>query len=118
MVIVILGVLAALATPKFVSLIGEADQSAIKAVAGALSSASSINYSACVAANSSCQAVRNCGDGFDRLVDTLETAYLKSKYRIQSSSSIAKGSSTSCVLELIADSTITAPFTLIGTEAP
>lgn len=44
MVIVILGVLAAVALPKFVDLSTDADSAAVKGVAGALSSAASINY--------------------------------------------------------------------------
>jgi MSHA pilin protein MshA len=44
MVIVILGVLAAVALPKFVDLSGDAKQAAISGAAGALSSASAINY--------------------------------------------------------------------------
>ena len=46
MVIVILGVLAAVAIPKFVDLKGDAQQAAVDGVAGALASASSINYAA------------------------------------------------------------------------
>jgi MSHA pilin protein MshA len=44
MVIVILGVLAAVALPKFVDLKGDAQVAATQGVAGALSSGSSINY--------------------------------------------------------------------------
>ena len=44
MVIVILGILAATALPKFVNLTGDANVAAIKGVAGALSSAGSVNY--------------------------------------------------------------------------
>lgn len=44
MVIVILGVLAAVAMPKFVDLKGDAQTAAAKGVAGALASASAINY--------------------------------------------------------------------------
>lgn len=46
MVIVILGVLAATALPKFVDLKSDAATAATKGVAGALASASSINYAA------------------------------------------------------------------------
>jgi MSHA pilin protein MshA len=48
MVIVILGVLAAVALPKFVDLSADAKKAAIDGAAGALSSASSINYAAYV----------------------------------------------------------------------
>ncbi len=44
MVIVIMGILAAVAIPKFVSLSGDAGDASAQAVAGALSSATSINY--------------------------------------------------------------------------
>ena len=43
-VIVILGILAATALPKFVNLQGDAGDASAKAVAGALSSASAMNY--------------------------------------------------------------------------
>lgn len=45
-VIVILGILAATALPKFVDLSGDAEKAAADGVAGALSSATSINYGA------------------------------------------------------------------------
>jgi MSHA pilin protein MshA len=44
-VIVILGILAATALPKFIDLKGDAGQAAANGIAGALSSASAINYS-------------------------------------------------------------------------
>lgn len=47
MVIVILGILAAVALPKFVDLKSEATTAAVKGVAGALSSASAINLAGC-----------------------------------------------------------------------
>lgn len=45
-VIVILGILAATALPRFIDFQGDAAQSAVSGVAGGLSSASAINYSA------------------------------------------------------------------------
>jgi MSHA pilin protein MshA len=49
MVIVILGILAAVSVPKFVDLSTEADLAAVKGVAGGLSSAAAVNYSVKVA---------------------------------------------------------------------
>lgn len=46
MVIVILGILAAVAIPKFVDLSTEADTAAARGVAGGISSASAVNYAA------------------------------------------------------------------------
>lgn len=48
-VIVILGILAATAMPKFVDLRTDAATAAVQGVAGALTSASSINYGVCMA---------------------------------------------------------------------
>ena len=67
MVIVILGILAAVALPKFVNLSGDAKQSAIAGYAGALSSASSINVAGCAVANGvvttgKCSTVAKCSD--------------------------------------------------------
>jgi len=45
-VIVVLGILAAVAVPKFVDLQGDARDAAVKGVAGNLSSASALNYAA------------------------------------------------------------------------
>lgn len=49
MVIVILGILAAVALPRFVNLSGDAAGAAANGTAGAISSASAINYSVCSA---------------------------------------------------------------------
>jgi MSHA pilin protein MshA len=51
MVIVILGVLAAVAIPKFVDLGDDAKTAAVKGIAGAASSAAAINYAGCAATN-------------------------------------------------------------------
>lgn len=48
-VIVILGILAATALPKFVDMSGDARKAATQGVAGALASASSVNYAANIA---------------------------------------------------------------------
>lgn len=66
-VIVILGILAATALPKFVDLTGDAEAAAIKGVAGGLNSASSINYGACAVTGQSavagkCVKVAKCSD--------------------------------------------------------
>ncbi len=57
MVIVILGVLAAVALPKFVDLSSDAKTAAIAGAAGALSSAAAINYAAAMAKNAGSYAV-------------------------------------------------------------
>ena len=67
-VIVILGILAAVAIPKFIDLSTEAELAAVEGMAGGLSSATAINYAGCAAKNNvvtagKCAAVANCTDG-------------------------------------------------------
>ena len=62
MVIVILGVLAAVALPKFVAVDDDAKQAAVNGVAGALSSAAAINYASRKANINNGVAVTKCSD--------------------------------------------------------
>lgn len=81
MVIVILGILAATALPRFVNLSSNAGAAAAQGVAGALSSASAINYASCAAVNfvatpGVCSTINNCA-GMGALLNparTFETA--------------------------------------------
>ncbi|MDT8439253.1 MAG: type II secretion system protein [Wenzhouxiangellaceae bacterium] len=61
-VIVILGILAAVAIPRFVDLSDEASQAATEGVAGALASAAAINFAACQVDDQDCQPVSACAD--------------------------------------------------------
>lgn len=66
-VIVILGILAAVALPKFVDLSGEAEKAAVAGVAGGLSSAAAINYAGCAVVNNAettgkCVKVSKCSE--------------------------------------------------------
>lgn len=66
-VIVILGILAATAVPKFVDLSDEAETASIEATAGALASASMVNYAGCAAKNfivtdGKCAKVTTCAE--------------------------------------------------------
>jgi MSHA pilin protein MshA len=69
-VIVVLGILAAVALPRFVGFDEEAYAASAQATAGALSSASAMNYSGCVARNFTaaanvCVMVTRCSDVFN-----------------------------------------------------
>ncbi len=66
-VLVLLGILAAVAVPRFIDLSEEAEQSALRAQASALSSASAINYAAYVAEADGVITVSGCADA-DQLV--------------------------------------------------
>lgn len=66
-VIVILGILAAVSIPKFIDLVSNAAQSSVDGVAGSLGSASAINYAGCAAVGQTvtagkCIAVAKCSD--------------------------------------------------------
>lgn len=123
MVIVILGVLAAVAIPKFVDLKSDAQQAAMTGVAGAAASASAINYGACAIGNtasapSRCKVVNTCVD--DGAVDTagsisqaLSGAKLPTGYTATGAASTTNGQTLACVLHL-AGYTETAPFEVIA----
>ncbi len=62
MVIVILGVLAAAAIPKFISLAADANTAAVQSVAGSLAAASATNYAARSVKSSYGVPIANCTD--------------------------------------------------------
>lgn len=112
-VIVILGILAATALPKFINLSDDARAAAIKGVAGGLSSASAINYAGCAvhdhdASHVDCTLVDNCTD-----VGNLLTPVL-SGYTITSAASTTNGTAVTCTLTDDADNTVTTTFSTMG----
>lgn len=74
-VIVILGILAATAIPKFVDLSGQANTAAANGVAGAISSGSVINYAAKKAGNSTAVSVTSCANAPSIVTGGLPTGY-------------------------------------------
>jgi MSHA pilin protein MshA len=72
-VIVLLGVLAAIAVPRFVNLEDDAQEAALNASAAAVTSAMNINYAACAvnghvsSPTGDCREVTTCGDAGDVL---------------------------------------------------
>jgi MSHA pilin protein MshA len=107
-VIVILGILAATALPKFVDLKGDAEVSATQGVAGALGSAAAVNYAARSITTSKGVAVASC----DGVSGALQGG-LPAGYSIRAGA-ISAGTSASCVVELTATSTVVATFVGIG----
>jgi len=75
MVIVILGVLSAVALPKFVAVDDDAKAAALKGIGGALSSASAINYAARKANSSNGIAVADCTNVSGALQGGLPSGY-------------------------------------------
>ena len=79
-VIVILGILAATALPKFIDLNSDAKAAALKGVAGAAASSMTINYSGCAVAQhvptaNKCVKVDNCNDIGSIMQGGLPTGY-------------------------------------------
>jgi len=74
-VIVILGVLGAVALPRFVDLRTDAQQAATKGVAGGLSSASALNYAARKANPASGVPVTDCNNAGTLIQGGLPTGY-------------------------------------------
>lgn len=70
-VIVVLGILSAVAIPNFVDMKGKAGEAGVKGVAGGLSSASALNLAACKTGGTPCHtllATNSCQDAVDVLL--------------------------------------------------
>src|SRR3954470_11721104 len=110
MVIVILGVLAVTALPKFIDLKGDAQQAALNAMAGSLSSASAINYAAKKAGNAAGVAVANC-----TAVSGLLQVAMPNNYVIATLAVAADATVTCSLTDSNNGALTTASFSAIGT---
>lgn len=90
-VIVILGILAATALPKFVDLSTEADAAATKGVAGGISSAAAINYGARKANAAKGVAVADANVCQRTVMDTIMQTPLDTQYAITGTGDCAAG---------------------------
>lgn len=106
MVIVILGVLAAVALPKFVNVDADARTAAAAGIAGALSSASAINYASRKVNATKGNAVTNCTDVATSLQGGLPTGYTIT------AAAVAADATVSCTLT--GPQSVTATFTATG----
>jgi MSHA pilin protein MshA len=100
-VIVILGILAAVAIPKFIDLSTEANAAALDGVEGSLTSAMAINYAGCSAVShaptaNKCVAVVNCSDVSTVLVGGVPAGYTVTPAAIGAAT--ANGASATCVV--------------------
>jgi prepilin-type N-terminal cleavage/methylation domain-containing protein len=95
MVIVILGILAATAIPKFQNLSSDAQAAAVKGIAGALGAASAINLASRTVDSSKGVTVDSCDDLSSALDGGLPSG--DGTYSI-STDTIAAGSTTQCTL--------------------
>ncbi len=125
-VIVILGILAATALPKFIDLRSDAETAAIQGVAGGLASAASINYGGCAATNQAvtdnkCVQVNDCADVGTLLVPSLVLGTTESAtayYLAANTAAATNGATAVCEIRKLtaasATSFYTAKFTAIG----
>lgn len=111
-VIVILGILAAAALPKFIDVHGDAEQAAVSGVAGTAASAMANNYAGCsftnhVATANKCVQVSDCDD-----VGSILQGNLPSGYSVGSVALAGNGATANCTLS--GPNSRTADFTGIG----
>jgi MSHA pilin protein MshA len=111
MVIVILGVLAAVALPKFVDLKGDAQAAAVQGVAGGISSASSVNYAArsVTTANGTKTSALTCSAAATAILQ----GGIPSGYTLATTGSLTAGATTDCVVTLT-DGGKTATASIVG----
>ena len=114
-VIVILGILAAVAVPKFIDLSSEAEQAATDGVAAGMSSAMSINFAGCAvvghdATNAKCTAINNCTD-----VTNVLTGGTPAGYTVTAAAVSGNGTAVNCTVTRDGTSpAVTATFQAIG----
>lgn len=107
MVIAILGILAAVAIPRFVDLRDDASLAATQGVAGALASAAAVNYAARNANPAKGVPVANCTDVAAALQGGVPTGY------VVTAAAVAAGVAVTCTVTSPAPAK-TATFTAIG----
>lgn len=105
-VIVILGILAATALPKFIDLSSEAQKAATEGVAGAISSGMSVNYGARKVSSTKGVAVGNCSDAGSVLDGGLPTGYTPT------GGAVSADTTVTCTLT--GPKSTTASFTAVG----
>ncbi len=122
-VIVILGILAATALPRFVNLSQAARESAVQGVAGALGSAAALNHANNIAAGAGLTittplvAVATCEDVEDALDGGLPAdaeIVAGTGTAIAGGGVGSEGGSSTCTVRSVDDNTVTATFTAYG----
>ncbi len=125
MVIVILGILAAVAIPRFIDLQSNAQQAAVDGVAGSLATASSINYAGCSAVGNTvtagkCIAVSQCSDVASAITPALTLgtagAAIADTYNLLAdTAATGNGTEATCTLQISkSGTTYTATYTVTG----
>jgi MSHA pilin protein MshA len=115
-VLVILGILAATAVPRFINLSDEAHDAAVENIAGSLESASALNHAVDIAreaglSTDAMQTIADCGDAWLLLSDGVAV----DGYSIEDETIVVGDKLTAtCTVQLTANTAVEADFTLIG----
>jgi MSHA pilin protein MshA len=115
-VIVILGVLAATALPKFIDMRGDAEQAAVDSIAGSASAAMNLNYSGCALTNNvvttgKCVAVDACSDVGSLLQGGLSASYTAAPNVAGADIGTTNGATATCkVSKTVGSATYTKTF--------
>jgi MSHA pilin protein MshA len=109
-VIVILGILAATALPKFIDLQSDADDAAVKGVAGALSSATAVNYAGAILGKG-ISPVSTCALG----ATTLQGGALPTGYQFAAAVTCASGTAQ-CNVQKTAKTSVSAVASITCTS--
>jgi len=116
-VIVILGVLAATALPKFINMRGDAEQAAADGIAGAAASAMNLNFSGCaltnnVATANKCSLISACSAVGTILQGGLAAAYTAAPNVAGADIGTTNGNTALCkVTKTVGSTTYTSTFT-------
>lgn len=119
-VIVILGILAATALPKFIDLSGDAKTAAVKGMAGTMGSAMSVNYAGCAAKSHAvtanvCVQINSCEDVASLMQGGTPAEYTVTTTAIDGAdAAVANGDTDTCAVARTDDATVTANFTGIA----
>jgi len=114
-VIVILGILAATALPKFIDLNSDAKAAALKGVVGAAASSMTINYSGCavtqhVVTANKCKKVDNCDDLGSLMQGGIPTGYTIAAVALGTGNAGSNGVEATCTITQT-DGSATGTFT-------
>jgi MSHA pilin protein MshA len=109
MIIVILGILAAVAVPQYIDLKADAELAAVKGMAGGLGGASAINFAARSMNAARGVVVTDCNHVANALAGGLDAAY-----NIVDGVTFVSGATATCVVELVTNTTRSAIFVAHG----
>ncbi len=116
MVIVILGILAAVAVPKFVDLSSEAKIAAVKGVAGGVSSGFATNYAAKAAGNTNAVAIAGAAVTVNAAAGSVMVGGVPTGFTVTAAASTAACTAGGQAIAVtVTDGANTAPATLICT---